>query len=146
MTSNISHHPSTNGQGDLFQAPTPRRPVRLDGEPFGRNLCAATTGSPDRRPSVDDLLPRMLAALDVRGWVSARVLASELGTDDRSLREAAHRSDGHVLGGQRGYILTVQASVEDVRQVTAWVLSQSNRMRARVSRIELVFHHKGRAL
>jgi hypothetical protein len=104
-----------------------------------RDLFAAS-GSPDRRPGVAGLLPRLLAALDGRGWMSARVLARELDTDDRSIREAAHQSAEQILGGQRGYCLTSQASLEDVDRVTRWLLSQAGHMRGRVVEIERVRH------
>ena len=97
-------------------------------------------GDRERRPDVGGLLPRLLDALDRRGWVSAKVLARELDTDDRSIREAAHHSGGRVLGGQRGYALTQQASLDDVQAVTRWLLSQSARMRGRVVEIERVRH------
>jgi len=106
------------------------------------NLFAAH-GSPDHRPVVDRLLPRFLASLHGRGWVSARTLCHELGTDDRTIREAAHQSNGEVVSGQKGYALTIQASLEDIHRSIAWLLSQSDRMRERAMAIERVRH--GRA-
>lgn len=103
----------------------------------------AAAGSPEHRPVVDRLVPRLLSALDSRGWVSARVLSRELNTDDRSLREAASQSAGEIVSGQRGYCLTRQASLEDVDRSTRWLLSQSARMRERAMAIERVRH--GRA-
>ena len=100
----------------------------------------AAHGSSDRRPAVAVLLPLVLTALKGRGWVSARVLARQLDTDDRSIREAAHKSGGRILGGQRGYCLTIQASLEDVHRVTRWLLSQAGQMRGRVAEIEKVRH------
>jgi hypothetical protein len=103
------------------------------------NLFAAH-GSRNRRPTVDWLVPRMVAALDGRGWVGARWLTAELGANPRALREAAHCSAGRILGNSRGYILTTQANLQDVHAVTRRLLSQSNRMRERVRQIEVVRH------
>jgi hypothetical protein len=100
----------------------------------------AARGDAGYRPVVTALVPRMLNALACRGWVSAGTLCHELDADKRSLREAANRSDGHILGHQRGYILTTQASQEEVNAVTRRLLSQSNRMRERVRQIERIRH------
>ena len=100
----------------------------------------AAQGDTRKRPSVTSLVPRMIAALDRRGWVGASALVTELETDKRAIREAAHMSDGRVLGNQRGYILTTQATLEDVHKVTRRLLSQSNQMRDRVRQIERVRH------
>lgn len=99
----------------------------------------AAHGDPRRRPGVS-ILPRMLRALDGRGWVGAGVLSRELNTSDRALRAAAAASRGQILGGQAGYILTRQASLREVARATAALLSQSNRMRERVAAIEKVRH------
>lgn len=82
----------------------------------------------------------MVAALDCRGWVGAAVLEVQLNADKRALREAANRSEGRILGNQRGYILTTQATLEDVHKVTRRLLSQSTQMRERVRQIERVRH------
>lgn len=100
----------------------------------------AARGSRERRPPVGRLVPQLVQALDRRGWVAARLLMSELDVDARALREAAHRSDGRILGNQRGYILTTQATLDEVHAVTRRLLSQSNRMRDRVRQIERVRH------
>src|SRR5690606_26599100 len=88
----------------------------------------AAHGDRRKRPMVTTLVPRMLAALERRGWVGASTLVAELDTDKRALREAAHQSDGRILGNQKGYILTTQATLEDVHKVTRRLLSQSNQM------------------
>ena len=114
---------------------------RFDGDPTGeRRNADAAHGDATKRPSVETLVPRLLGALAGRGWVSAAVLAVELRTDARALREAAHRSDGLVLGHLPGYILTTEATLEEVHAVTRRLLSQSNRMRDRVRQIERVRH------
>jgi len=103
------------------------------------NLFAAR-GDASRRPSVVALVPRMLAALAGRGWTSAAILCLELGTDARSLREAANRSKGRIIGHQRGYMTTATATIEDVQRVERRLLSQANRMRIRVLEIQRIRH------
>jgi hypothetical protein len=103
------------------------------------NLFAAR-GSRDRRPKGGALVPRFVATLAGRGWVAAYHIATELSTDLRSLRAAVHESEGRILGNQRGYILTTEATLQEVHAVTRRLLSQSNRMRERVRQIERVRH------
>jgi len=103
------------------------------------NLFAAA-GSPTRRPYVDVLVPRLIAALDGRGWVRASLLCAELQTDRRSLREAGNKSGGRIIGHQRGYCLTVQAALEDVVAVVNRHLSQARAERARALEIEQLRH------
>lgn len=95
--------------------------------------------------TVSRMLPRLLAALDERGWVSAAVLADELGTDTRTIREAAHESGGLVISGQQGYALTMQASIEDVDTFTGRMYSQAREMRERAMQVERVRHGRGPA-
>ena len=97
-------------------------------------------GSADRRPVVDHLVDLLLHVLRGRGWTPARVLGHELGVDDRAVREAASRSTGHVISGQRGYHLTREASLEDVEQATRWLRSQGAAMQRRAYQIDRVRH------
>jgi hypothetical protein len=126
----------------------PAGPFRFDADPTGtkhrRDLFAAR-GDAAKRPSVDELLPRVVAALDGRGWVSAARLSTELGADARALREAANRSSGTILGGNRGYALTRQVPLEEVTAVINRHLSQSRQMRQRAMEIERVVHSLGGA-
>ena len=82
----------------------------------------------------------MIAALDGRGWVRASVLCLELDTDKRTLREAANKSAGRVVGHQCGYCLTTQAALEDVVAVVNRHLSQSREQKVRAMAIERVRH------
>src|SRR5262245_26972617 len=113
--------------------------VPRNGARTARYLLSAH-GSSNCRPRVGSLVPAFEQALDRRGWVSARTLALLLNVDARSLREAAHQSGGRILGGQNGYVLTSQATLEEVHAVTRRLLSQSNQMRARAMEIERVRH------
>lgn len=108
-----------------------------------RDLFAAR-GDVSRRPKgVEQLVPRMIAALDGRGWVAGAVLASQLGVDLRALRDAASHSGGRILGHQKGYALTVAVPLVDVHAVTRRLLSQSSEMKRRVADIERVRHASG---
>jgi hypothetical protein len=109
--------------------------------PAGHPDLFAARGDVSKRPTGGaQLVPRFFAALRDRGWVSGAALASELDTDLRSLRDAAHQSRGGILGGQKGYCLTVQASLEDVTSVINRLYSQSREMRERAMEIERVRH------
>ena len=124
--------------GDLFSGPR----FRFDGDPGirpQRDLLAAK-GDRRRRPVVTDLVPRLLAALDDRGWVAGATLSVELGADLRSLREAANKSAGLVLGGNKGYALCRQAPLADVDAVIGRFLSQSREMKRRALEISRVRH------
>jgi hypothetical protein len=106
------------------------------------NLFAAS-GSRGRRPrNAAQLLPRVLLALEGRGWIAGAVLARELGTDLRALRAVAHESAGQIVGGDKGYCRTIEASpsLEDVNAVVNRHYSQARAMRGRAMEIERVKH------
>lgn len=96
----------------------------VGGEVIQQSLLSAR-GDVSRRPVADRLVPLLLAALAGRGWVASAVLVRELGVSKRELREAANRSGGHVLGGQAGYCVTLEASVQDVVAVVNRHYSQA---------------------
>ena len=101
----------------------------------------AARGDRAKRPAgAAQLVSNFLEALRSRGWVAGAVLVQELGVDLRMLRAAAHESGGHILGGDKGYCATVQASLEDVTAVVNRLYSQSRAMRERAMEIERVRH------
>jgi len=111
--------PATSAQPDLF----------------------AARGNASKRPSgAAQLVPQLRSALRGRGWVAGAALAAELGTDLRGLRDAAHESGGYVLGGNKGYCLTLEATLIDVQAVVRRFFSQSQQMRSRAMEIERVRH------
>lgn len=114
--------------------------MNLQGRTTSNLPLFAAAGDVSRRPNVSGLVPRLKAALSGRGWVSGRVLCSELGTDLRSLREAGHQSGGDVIGGQKGYALLAETPVAEVRRVIARHLSQSREQRERALETERAFH------
>jgi hypothetical protein len=86
----------------------------------------------------------LLLALTNRGWVRGRVLAAELDLDDRAIRELAHRSRGSIVSGQKGYRLTVEATIGEVDHAVSWMLSQATAMRQRALEIQRVRHGRQR--
>jgi hypothetical protein len=80
----------------------------------------------------------LIAALQSRGWVSSRALCQELHTKPRTVREAAHKSCGEVISGQRGYRLTRESTVEDVSAFSSRMYSQAREMRHRALEVESV--------
>ena len=105
-----------------------------------RNLFAARGDSSRRPTGAAQLLPRFSEVLRGRGWVAGAVLARELDTNLRALRDAAHESRGLILGGNQGYCLTLEASLTDVQAVVRRLYSQSREMRERAMEIEKVRH------
>lgn len=91
-----------------------------------------------------DLLGRLVAVLQGRGWVHRRQLRIDLGVSDDVLRALARYSAGEVVGSSaKGYALTREAPLEDVHRVIAEMLSRSKELRARVAEVFRVL--QGRA-
>lgn len=95
----------------------------------------------DYRPPVtsSDVAP-LLAYLSGKGWVKARSMADRW--SDRQLRELAHASQGQIIGGNRGYRLTLEASAEELNEATGRLRSQIRDMGQRVLEIERVYHQR----
>jgi len=108
--------------------------------PTGHPDLFAARGDRFKRPASAEMVPRFLNALQGRGWVAGAVVAQELGSNLRTVRAAAHESGGLILGGDKGYALTTQASLEDVTAVVNRHYSQARQMRARAMQIEKVRH------
>jgi hypothetical protein len=105
-------------------------------------------GSRDRRPKVDDVVPRLIAALSDRGWVTARVLSAQIGSNERALREAAHQSEGRIVSGQRGYALIENVTVAEAQHAAAWLKHQATEMLKRAGDLHRAMHrarHAGEA-
>lgn len=94
-----------------------------------------------------ELLARLVAALDGRGWVKRKVLRAELAVSDDALRDAARHSRGVVVGSSyRGYGLTVQVSVEDAQHAISELLSRARQCRLRARDLLRVVHRPHRVL
>ncbi|MEM8550699.1 MAG: hypothetical protein AAGF10_07905 [Verrucomicrobiota bacterium] len=79
--------------------------------------------------------------LDGRGWLTYKQLKGHFPDwSDRYVRGLAEASEGRILSGQKGYKLTRQASPEEYQTCRSGWLSQSNRMRDRIRKTDLIFH------
>lgn len=84
------------------------------------------------------LVPELTAILRGGPWMSAKLLTGLMGVDDRTIRAIAAASGGHILSGQQGYRLTVDATPEEVRHAAAWLRHQARQMLERAAQIEAV--------
>lgn len=92
-----------------------------------------------RKEAPPELVAAFIAALTGSGWRTAAEIAAATGIADRTLRLCAESSAGKILGGQRGYKLTAEATPVEIKHCEAWLLSQAHRMidRARQIRLEM---------
>ena len=74
--------------------------------------------------------------------MTAKALAQELGTDDRTIREASSQSEGRVISGQRGYALAHEMPVREVQHAADWLRSQAKQMTERAMQIERNMHRR----
>jgi hypothetical protein len=88
-----------------------------------------------RRPDYHHMIDQLRG----RGWTTAKILEPLTGLNERALREVAHVSDGQILSGQKGYKLTVEATEDEVREATGWLVSQSEKMARRAIAIQRVW-------
>ena len=84
----------------------------------------------------------LVSALTGRGWLTAKQLQPLTGLSDRQLRAAANASAGQILGGQKGYRLTAQASQEEVSHTTRWLSHQAREMETRARNIRRIWNHQ----
>jgi hypothetical protein len=88
------------------------------------------------------ILPRLELYLRGRGWVTRRVIAADLQTDDRTIREAASQSEGRIISGQKGYCRLVEATIPEVQHAADWLRSQAKQMLERAYAIEQAMHRR----
>jgi hypothetical protein len=81
----------------------------------------------------------MIAALRGREWRTAKDLGAHRESDKRLLRAIAESSEGQIISGQRGYRLTLEATVSEIAE-TAWLKSQGKKMIQRWLAIQRVAH------
>ena len=81
-----------------------------------------------RTDAYDIRVDQFRAYLFGRGWVTARQLKTFFGWSDRTCRALAEVAAGHILSGQQGYKLTIQATpLEMAASDTQWT-AQIRRM------------------
>jgi hypothetical protein len=95
------------------------------------------------REVTDAEVHALISVLRLAGWVKAHVLSERLGWPDRKIRAAARASKGHILSypGSPGYKLTIEATVEEIKQAAA-LKHQADDMLHRFLQIERVYHSK----
>lgn len=86
------------------------------------------------------MVKALLAALRGRGWVRSKVLETELGLSDRAVRALANASDGHIIGSNEGYALTVEAGEDAVIHSANRIFSQTREMNKRGHRMLSVYY------
>lgn len=94
------------------------------------------------RPAGDLLVAPLIVALTGTGWRSARNLARDLVTDDRTIRAAASLSAGRIISGQRGYCLIEEATVDEANHAAAWLEHQARAMADRARAIRRAMHRR----
>ena len=81
----------------------------------------------------------MIAALRGKGWQTSKELGARKESDKRILRAIAEESEGQIISGQKGYKLTIEATLEEIAS-TGWLKSQGKKMIARWIAIQRVAH------
>lgn len=88
-----------------------------------------------------DELRALLALLVGRGWVLARQICDEMpGWSDRKIRALANASEGQVISGQLGYILVIEATLEEVNRFANAMRHQASEMDRRAGQALRVAH------
>jgi hypothetical protein len=81
----------------------------------------------------------MIAALRGKNWQTARALGARKENDRRILRAIAEASEGQIISGQKGYKLTVEATLGEIAG-TSWLKNQGKKMIQRWIAIQRVAH------
>ena len=78
----------------------------------------------------------LVGALRGRGWVVRHHVSRWLDWSDRKLRIAAQASGGRVIGGQRGYRLSTEATAAEADHAVASMRSRAREIAHRADEIE----------
>lgn len=81
----------------------------------------------------------LIARLRGKGWQTARDLGAEKESDKRQLRAIAEASEGQIISGQKGYKLTLEATLPEIDS-TVWLKAQGEKMIRRYVDIQRVRH------
>ena len=91
-----------------------------------------------RKPKIKNMkecVDRMMAELRRAGtWIHASNFTAWFGWSDRKCRMIAEHSEGHILGGNGGYILTVNATDQEFGECNGRIRNQGEKMVARAQR------------
>lgn len=88
----------------------------------------------------DSDVRQLLQALTNRGWRQGALLMRVFGWNERKLRAIAHATHGQVISGDRGYCLTVEASIADIDAFDARMAGQIAHMQQRRVEVQKVRH------
>lgn len=102
----------------------------------------AEPGLPFRDQSSAELQAALVNALRLGGWRHREDLARTLGVSVRAVRDAASHSRGEILSGQRGLILTVCATPEEIDEAIGRMVSQIHEMTRRVVETRLAWERR----
>lgn len=80
-------------------------------------------------------VPALIQALDGKGWRKRRDLERELGWTERDIRDVANAAQGYVIGTNRGYRLTYQASPAECDRAEKRMKHQIDAMTTRLVQI-----------
>jgi hypothetical protein len=78
-------------------------------------------------------------------WHRGKLLQRHLGTNERVIRQCADNSSGQVISSDKGYKLTMHASVLEIERAENRLRSQAMRMLRRVIQIRKVRASGGKA-
>jgi len=85
--------------------------------------------------NMEACVQRMKVELRTAGtWIHATTFNHWFGWSDRKCRMIAEHSEGHILGGNGGYILTVHATDDEFAECNGRIRSQGEKMVARADR------------
>lgn len=82
----------------------------------------------------------LIARLRGRGWQTARDLGADKESAKRTLRAIAEASEGQIISGQKGYKLTLEATLPEIDISAAWLRHQGEKMIQRSLDIQRLRH------
>jgi hypothetical protein len=95
-----------------------------------------------RPADIDGCVESMTHELRQRGgWIPAKAFFHLFGWSERKCRQIAEYSEGHILGGNGGYILNINATDAEFAECNGRIRTQGEKMVARAQREKEVREH-----
>jgi hypothetical protein len=82
---------------------------------------------------------KLVARLHGCGWQTAAQLGAKTERDRRAIRAIAEESEDQIISSQRGYKLTIEATLAEMEQI-AWWRSQGKKMIRRWGKTWRLWH------
>ena len=103
-----------------------------------------STGSKETKE--ERLLRCFTYYLDARqkAWTKAEIIMARFKWTERFCRKLASISEGQIMSGNKGYILTKHCSPEDFAQCNGRLRSQARKMLRRAIQQQRVYHNYGK--